>query len=151
MNTASSGRPWHLWLVGLVSLAWNAFGGYDYYMTQTGNRAYLEPMTEPYGVRVEDALAYFDGFPLWVELAWAVGVWGSVAGAVLLLVRRGFAFYAFVLSLIGQLAALAWQLPNGLPGATDTPVAYAMTGVITAFLLFQIWYSRRMALRGVLR
>ncbi len=151
MNNTAQGTPWHLWLVGLLSLAWNSFGGYDYYMTQTGNRAYLTPMTEPFGVKVEDAIAWFDAFPVWMDALWALGVWMSVVGGLLLLIRSGFAFYAFVLSLIGQLGALPFQLSNPLAGMTDTPMTYGMTAMITAILLFQIWYSRRMAQRGVLR
>ena len=27
--------PWHLWLVGVVSLLWNGFGGYDFIMSTT--------------------------------------------------------------------------------------------------------------------
>jgi hypothetical protein len=45
MATAYSGEaPKHLWAVGILSLLWNAFGGYDYVMTETGNLAYFEMM-----------------------------------------------------------------------------------------------------------
>ena len=27
--------PWHVWLVGVLSLLWNAYGGYDFIMTNT--------------------------------------------------------------------------------------------------------------------
>ena len=30
--------PVHLWIVGILATLWNAFGCYDYIMTQTGNR-----------------------------------------------------------------------------------------------------------------
>jgi hypothetical protein len=146
-----SGRPWHLWLVGLLSLAWNAFGGYDYVMTRQKNAVYLTDMMGSMGVTADQAIAYFDSFPLWVDVCWGLGVWGSVAGALLLLMRSGFAFYAFVLSLIGQLGALAWQIPNPLPGVTDPSTMYGMTAFITLLLVLQIWYSRKMAQNGVLR
>jgi hypothetical protein len=149
-DNAQSGRPWHLWLVGLLSLAWSGFGGYDYVMSRQKNAAYLAEMMGSMGVTADQAIAYFDSFPLWVDLCWGLGVWASVAGAVLLVLRSGFAFHAFVLSLAGQLGALAWQLPNPLPGIADPSAMYGMTAFITLLLLFQIWYSRKFAQKGVL-
>ena len=145
------GRPWHLWLIGILSLLWNSYGGYDYYMTQTENAEYLRPMTEPYGVAVEDALAYFASYPIWLEVLWALGVWTSVAGAVLMLLRSKFAYYAFIISLIGLIGAFGWSTANPQPGLTDTPVAYGMTGLVCVLIILQIIYCRRMTQRGVLR
>jgi hypothetical protein len=146
----SSARPWHLWLVGLLSLAWNSYAGFDYYMSQTGNAAYLRRMTEPYGVKLEEFLAYMDSYPLWMEVLWALGVWASVAGAVLILLRSRFAAHAFILSLIGLVGSFGWTSANPLPGATDNAVAYALTGMVALLIVLQIVYCRRMAARGVL-
>ena len=30
--------PWHLWVVGVVSLLWNGFGGYDFIMSDDPGR-----------------------------------------------------------------------------------------------------------------
>ena len=37
--------PWHLWLVGILGLLWSTMGATDYFMTQTGNEAYLSNFT----------------------------------------------------------------------------------------------------------
>lgn len=37
--------PWHLWLIGVVALLWNAMGAFDYVMTQTRNDAYTSNFT----------------------------------------------------------------------------------------------------------
>ena len=37
--------PWHLWVVGVLSLLWNMIGAFDFYMTQTHNAAYLKNFT----------------------------------------------------------------------------------------------------------
>ena len=74
--------PWHLWLVGVVSLLWNAFGAYDYTMTNLRNQAYLDSMGYP-----AEGIAYLDAFPIWAHSGWALGVWGAVIGSVLLLMR----------------------------------------------------------------
>ena len=52
-----SGRtPMHLWVVGALATLWNAFGAFDYVMTQTHNEKYLANFTDP-------QRAYFDSFP----------------------------------------------------------------------------------------
>src|SRR6478609_11313004 len=78
--------PAHVWVVGILSLLWNAFGAADYTMTELGNLAWFEMM----GLGAEE-LAWTQTFPTWVVAAWAVGVWGSVAGSILLLSRSRFA------------------------------------------------------------
>ncbi len=51
--------PLHLWIVGALSLLWNAVGAFDYLMTQTRNQAYMSDFTP-------EQLEYFYGFPAWV-------------------------------------------------------------------------------------
>lgn len=143
--------PWHLWAVGIVSLIWNAFGGYDYTMTQLRDREYIASMVEPMGFEVDAAMAYWDGFPIWADFFWALGVWGSVAGSLLLLLRSRFAFHAFVASLVGLIGGMGYQLANPMPGLTDTAIPMIVTVVILAVIVLLIWYSRRMTGRGVLR
>ena len=141
----SDKRPWHLWAVGIVSLAWNSMGALDYTMTQTKNAQYLAAMTE-------EQLAWVDSFPAWAEGAWALGVWMSVAGSILLLFRSRLAVPAFIVSLIGVLGTTIFQY-----GLSDTPESLRTTGTIAfsaaiwivAILL--LWYSVQMRKRGVLR
>lgn len=143
--------PWHLWVVGLVTLIWNSFGAYDYLMSKTGNREYLAQMMEPTGVSVDGAIAYIDAMPLWADIAWGLGVWGAVAGSVLLLLRNRFAFHAFALSLVGLLLGIVHQWTNPMPEMTDTTTPIIFTLIIFAITIFLLWYSRRMTATGVLR
>lgn len=94
MTTLPARTPWHLWAVGAISLLWNAFGANDYLQTQLGNLEYMEGMVTDMGVSAEAALAYFIGFPGWVHAFWALGVWSSVLGSVLLLMRLRYAVWA---------------------------------------------------------
>lgn len=143
--------PWHLWVVGIVSLLWNGFGGYDYTMTQLRDRDYIASMVEPMGMNVDAAMAYYDAFPLWADAFWALGVWGSVAGSLLLLLRSRYAFHAFAGSLLGLIGAMAYQFANPMPGLTDSTIPIIFTVVIFAAIVLLIWYSKAMTARGVLR
>lgn len=143
--------PWHLWLVGLVSLTWNGFGAYDYLMSKTGDREYLDTMMAPAGVGVDEAIAFMDAMPLWANIAWGLGVWGAVAGSVLLLLRSRLALHAFVLSLVGLALGIVHQITRPMPGMTDTTTPILFTLAITAITLLLIGYARRMTGPGVLR
>ena len=44
---AGPSAPWHLWVVGIVSLLWNAFGAYDFIMTNTQGEAYMRVAMAP--------------------------------------------------------------------------------------------------------
>ena len=142
-DTAASTTPWHFWLVAIVGLLWNGFGGYDYTMSHLQGEAYYHQMGMT-GAQIAVMAAY----PTWMHAVWAIGVWGSVAGAVLLLLRSRWAFHAFAISILGALGNVGYTLA--------TPAASAAMGVLMPLVIlvicaFFIWYSRLMTLRGVLR
>src|SRR6187431_420661 len=93
-DTARVGAPWHFWLVAVIALCWNGFGGFDYTMSHLQGETYYRAagMTEA-------QIAYMDTYPYWMHAVWATGVWGSVVGSMLLLMRLRWAFHAFVVSI----------------------------------------------------
>ena len=147
MATAYSGStPWHLWAVGLVSLLWNSFGGYDYVMSMTGNLEYFQMMG--FG---SPEVAWVDAMPAWAKGAWAIGVWGSVLGSLLLLLRSRLATTAYLLSLAGSLVSFAYQLSVDKPASMSGGMAMVMPVVIMILIVAQWYYARRQAAAGVLR
>lgn len=143
--------PWHLWLIGILALLFTLFGGYDYYMSQIGDRAYIEAAVGGMGIDVDAAVDYFANFPLWMDLVWAIGVWGGVAGAVLLLLRSRFAFPVWLVSLIALVVSNAYGFINPIPGITDPRPTYMAIAVVFVIMLALTLYARAMAKRGVLR
>lgn len=136
--------PRHLWVVGGLSLLWNAFGAVDYVLTHFGVEAYLAQMT------VEQR-AFFEGFPAWATAGWAVGVWGSVAGSVGLLLRRRWAVWAFGAALVGMAVSSVYTLVLSGGAALMGTAATAMSAVIWVVALGLLAYASAMARRGVLR
>ena len=151
MATVATRTPAHLWIVGVLSLLWHGFGAYDYVMSQTRNADYMRMMTEPYGVDTGAAVEYFDSFPLWADMAWALGVWGAVAGSILLLARSRYAAHAFVVSLFGLVCAMVYSFANPLPGMSDSALATVLPIVVAVVTVLLIWYARRQTAAGVLR
>ena len=142
--------PLHLWIVGALALLWNGFGAYDYVMTRMRNTDYLAGMMPT--VDPNAMLAWVDAFPAWASAGWALGVWGGLAGSILLLMRNRWAVPAFAVSLIGALLGLGYQILAAPPlagseGAMNTIMPYVI--IIVALALFL--YARAMKAKGVLR
>lgn len=136
--------PAHLWIVGVISLLWNTFGCYDYLMTalrDPATMAALSPATQ----------AYLEAMPVWLTAFWALGVWGSFVGSILLLVRSARAVTAFALSLLGLAVSQGYQMFTNRPPEMSGTAMAIFTAVIWAVLGFLLLYSRRMAKAGVLR
>ena len=143
--TAPARTPAHLWVVGGLATLWNAFGAFDYIMTQTRNEAYLAGFTP-------EQRAYFDSFPAWMEAAWACGVWGALAGSLLLLARSRHAVPAFGISLAGLLVSTIYQFGIAdMPESLTSGVLMAMNIVIWAVAILLFAYAWRMRAKGVLR
>ncbi len=145
-----AGTPTHLWIVGILSLLWSGFGGYDYLMTRMRDTDYLAKMMPT--VDPDATLAWVDSFPIWAQFGWGLGVWGGLAGSVLLLLRSRWAVWAFALSLVGAILGLGYQiaLAPPLPGA-EGAMFEVMPFVIIAIAVALYFYARAMEKKGVLR
>lgn len=143
---STGGRtPWHLWLVGVLSLLWNAFGAFDYLMTQTRNDAYM-------GNFSPEQLENFYSLPSWLVALWAIGVWGGVAGSLLLLLRKRASVWAFLASLLAVVVTTIYSYGFGdamaVSGDTFSLIISAAVFVIAVLLLL---YASAMNSRGILR
>lgn len=146
MQQAVSARaPAHLWIVGILSLLWNAYGCYDYLMTNLKNPAHLA-MMKP------DMIAYMDSLPAWTTGTWAIGVWGGLAGALLLLIRSRYSVWAYALSFIGAVVGLGYQMfMTQMPASMKEGAMGLIPWFIIIFAAFQLWYSWNAQKKGVLR
>jgi len=150
-NTIRAATPWHLWVVGLVTLLWHAGGAFDYTMTQLRNMEYLQTAADGANVPLEVLLDYFTDWPVWADAAWAFGVWGAVAGSLLLLLRSRIALHAFYASVAGLVLTTVHTLTSDLPEALNSASIWVFSAIVVIVLLAVIFYSKRMIAAGVLR
>jgi hypothetical protein len=143
MSETRAKTPVHLWIVGILALLWNAVGCFDNYATQTKLESYMSQFTP-------QQLEYFYAFPAWADAAWAVGVWGSLLGAIGLLLRKAWAVLLFGLAILGLAATSVYNflLSDGM--AIMGREAVIFTGVIWLIALFLFFYAQAMAKRRVL-
>lgn len=137
-DTAKPRLPF--WIFAGLSLLWNAFGAYDWLMTNAREAAYVAQFPP-------ETMQFVDGMPYWALGAWALGVWAAVVGSVLLLLRSRFAVHAFAASLVGLAANTAYMALGGM--LLSGPVGLTLAIWVVAILL--LWYAMRMRKKGVLR
>lgn len=138
--------PWHLWLVGLLMLVWNAMSCYSHVMTLTQNAAYFR------ATRVTPEIAaYFAAVPAWYVVAWTIGVWGGLVAAVGLLMRKSWTVWWFAASQLAMAVNSVATLLN--PVARDVLGSVGSVGAIAVIIIgvFVVLYSMMMKRRGVLR
>jgi hypothetical protein len=138
--------PWHLWVVGVLSLLINAFPVADFTLTQMQNEFWLSPLTTA-------QRSFILGAPLWADAFWALGGFGAFAGSLLLLMRSRYAVTAFILSIAGLAGSTLYQ--HVLQGETTRElfqnVALYVTLTIWVIMLALLFYALAMRAKGVLR
>lgn len=146
----SRAAPFHLWIVGILSLLWSGFGCFDYILTRMRDTDYLKsmmPTVDPNAV-----LAWIDAFPIWAQFGWGLGVWMGLLGSALLLMRNRWAVHAFALSLIGSVLGLGYQIARAPPLAgAEGPMYAIVPWVIIGIALALFLYARAQRASGVLR
>ena len=135
--------PVHLWIVGIVSLLWNAMGAFDYLATKLKLDFYMQQFTP-------EQLDYFYAFPAWMVVAWAFGVWGSFFGSLALLLRKSWAVWLFGASIAGLAVSSlhSFVLSNGVEIMGSEGMIFTAIIWVIAILLF--FYARAMDKRGVI-
>ena len=143
MNDIRAKAPWHLWVIGIIALLWNAIGAFDYLATKLRFEPYMAAFTQ-------EQLDYFYGFPAWAVVCWAVGVWGALLGSLALLLRKAWAVWLFGASILGMVGTTIYNfvLSDGAAMMGEGAVTFSI--VIWAIALFLYFYSVAMAKRRVL-
>lgn len=142
-GTTTPGRPWHLWLIGIIGGVWSLIGVISFMLTQMNVEAVMSRFPP-------QQREYFASFPWWADGFWAINVFGAVIGCLLLLLKNRLAFPVLLATLIGAivyclgglflLGGLEVMGGSGL-GLTAIPI------IVAAFLAY---YARAMSKKGVL-
>lgn len=136
--------PWHLWAVGAATLLWNGFGAFQWYRQVTRSDSYWGDLTM-------EQVQFIIAQPMWVEVAFGVGVWTGVLGALMLLLRRRLALNAFVASLIAILVnTLFMQVLSNARAVFGNGTLIAAIAVI-AVAAASIVYAHFARKRGIIR
>lgn len=151
METDVRGKvPASYWVIAVLGAIWNGYGAVDYLMSKLRNMDFLIAATGS-AEAANQMLAMLDAMPLWAQVLWGLGVWGSVAGSALMLVRSRHAVTAFLVSLLAAALSFVYQATLTMPAALDTPAMKIMPFFILGVIALLLWYCRRCRDRGWLR
>ena len=125
---------WSFWLISVVALVWNAMGGMNFVMQMNAEMVASFPETHQ---------AIINGRPFWATGGFAVSVFGGALGGALLLLRKSWASYLFLASLIGTVVTTIHTARIGLSATSfslmEWVVMALMPVIVAAFL---VWYAR---------
>lgn len=144
VEARGTGRPWHLWVVGIAGGLWSVMGVVSFILTQMNVEAVMSGFPP-------QQRAYFESFPLWTDAFWAVSVFSSLVGCLLLLLKRRIAYPVLLAALI---AAVVYSLGglfllNGMEVMRETGgLSLSLVPIIFAGVL--TLYARAMSEKGVL-
>jgi len=143
-GTTTPGRPWHLWLIGIVGGLWSSIGVLSFMLTQMNVEAVMSRFPP-------QQREYFESFPLWAVAFWAIGVFSGLIGCLLLLLRNRLAFHVLLASVIGAIVSNIGGLflLGGMEVMGGTS-ALGLTVFPIIFAAFLAYYARGMSKKGVL-
>lgn len=139
--TASTKPTVSFWIISVLALLWNIMGVMAYIMHVTMTPETLQALP------AEEQVLYTN-VPVWATAAFAIAVWGSTLGCILLLIRKKLATPVFMISFAAILVQMVHQLFISKsievygPGGAVMPVMIILAGA------FLIWYSRKATAKG---
>jgi hypothetical protein len=135
-TTVAPKRSLGFWLTGVFALVWNLIGVAFWYLQTNMSVERLALMSE--GDR-----QIYDATPGWLNIAFAVAVFGGVLGALGLLLKKRWAGTMFLLSLIGLLVQMISAYVVTPAWAVYGPAGLVMPAVFVLIALFLLWYANK--------
>ncbi len=146
MTATSLRTPWHVWLIGVFALLFNAIGVFDFVMTLVQGSEY-----QVSAGMTPAQIAHYQAMPAWMTVDWAVGVFGAFLASILMLMRKKLACPVFVVSLAAFLVSLLYTYVLTAGGAVMGQQMAIVSAVIAGLLVFFSVYTGFMSARGVFR
>ncbi len=133
--------PWHLWVVGVLSLLWNAAGASTIMSAQSGAPMDMDAAE----------IAYYAAQPQWFVAVADVVLISAILAAIALLLRSRWAVHLYVLSIAGIVVTSAYDIAAGTALLLQNQGWLILDVVTTGLAILQLAYAIAMWRRGVLR
>lgn len=140
-GAAAPKTPWHAWLVGVLSLLWNASGAWVFVQAQSGAAMDMDARE----------IAYYAAQPEWFVALTDVAFAAAIFAAIALLMRHRWAVPLYGLSLAAIVVTSAVEIAQGTALLLQGRDWLILSCVTTGLAVLQLLYAIRMKKRGVLR
>jgi hypothetical protein len=134
-------RPWHLWVVAILTLLWNGSGVYTIMMAQAGRLSDVDAKET----------AYYAAQPIWLVVATDIALILPLAAAIALLFGSRQAVWLFALSVIAIVVNNAYDVMAQTSLALADRGWLVLTAIIVTIAVLQLAYAWAMRKRGVLQ
>lgn len=137
--------PWHFWPVLALGFLWHLVGVIDYTATQYEIDVWMAMATPRQG-------DFIDTMPDWIDGAWAIAVWGGLAGVILAALRASFSPLVLGISMLATLVLTAWITLWSYPDVVQISGVTGLLVLLGASLIaILLWlYARAMHKAGVI-
>lgn len=141
ISTSVRKRPWHLWVVAILTFLWNGSGAYTILMAQAGRLSNVDAQET----------AYYSAQPTWFVIVTDITLVLPLAAAIALLMGSRSAVVLFALSVIAIIVNNAYEFAAGTSLAVADRGWLILTAIIVVIAILQLVYAWAMRNRGVLR
>ena len=125
-----------IWVASVVLIGWNRTGAVFYL-----NELFMCPeMFDTMSSAQQDCFSYR---PTWVTASYATAVWVGIVGSFLLLLRKKLALPTFVLSLIGALLQISYNLFIGGGLEAFGLSALIVPSLVTIIGIIEVWVAKK--------
>lgn len=136
MTTESIKPPTWFWVVATIALIWNIMGVGAYLAQAFATEEMLAAMTEAERNVLETR-------PAWATAAFAIAVWGGFLGCVLLVLRKKLAQTVLIVSLLGVLVQMVFNLFIATEMISYGPFETFMALIIPAIGLALVLFAKK--------
>lgn len=140
-TTTGTKRSVGYWIVAVFALVWNLIGVAFWYMQISMTPDRLATMSEP-------ERQIYEATPGWINIAFAVAVFGGVLGSLGLLMKKRWAGTMFLVSLVSLLVQMIGAYAVTPAWAVYGPVGLVMPAVFVVIALFLLWYANKAKARN---
>ena len=124
------------WVISSIALVWNLMGVFNYLDQAFMTDKILETLPKEQQILYQDV-------PAWITAAFAIAVFSGTLGSLLLLLKKKIATTFFIISFLGIMGQMSYELLIDQNSDNYSPLGIAMPIIIIAFGGYLIWYSRK--------
>ncbi len=136
MTNGSVKPPAWFMVVAVIALIWNLLGVGAYLTEAFATPEILEAMPEEQRTEIENR-------PAWATAAFALAVWGGFFGCLLLLLKRRLAQLILIVSLIGVLVQMMYNLFIAGSSTTYGPFEIVMALLIPVIAIALVLMAKK--------
>lgn len=140
-NDPVSARPKSFWVIAIAALLWNLLGVAIFFLQVSATPETLAAMPT-------EQRQIYEATPVWLNIAFAVAVFGGVLGALGLLLKKRWAVTFFLVSLLALLVQVVGAYSVTPMWQVHGSASLAMPVLLVAIALLLWVYSRKATIRG---